>query len=225
LRQREEELWDASKERWLNHLPPHLRRQEPRFHRGFLEELSLPPASWAKHGAKLFGQNPLFRVRLYGRVDRNVIGDLVVIPDLVRIREVVLAGCDIREPNSTLKVLFDTPFLSGVVRLDLSDSGISTRELGVLLESPVLGRLTGLDLARNRIGPGGVQALAGSPQASSLRRLVLTGNPIGDAGGKALAGSPHLKAIETLILLGVELDEKVEAALRERFGERVVPDR
>jgi hypothetical protein len=55
-----------------------------------------------------------------------------------------------------------------------------------------------------------------------LRRLVLVGNPIGDAGGKALAGSAHLENIESLDLSGVELDEKVEAALRERFGERVV---
>jgi uncharacterized protein (TIGR02996 family) len=222
LRKREQELWEAYKERWLTHLPPHLRKREPRFHRGFLEELSLPPASWAKHGAKLFGQNPIYRVRLYGRVDRNIIGDLVVIPDLTRIREVVLAECDIREPNSTLKVLFDTPFLSGLVRLDLSGSGVSTRELGALLESPVLGRLERLDLSRNRIGPGGAQALAGSPQASSLRRLVLAGNPIGDAGGKALASSVHLETVESLDLSDIELDAKVWAALRDRFGERVV---
>jgi uncharacterized protein (TIGR02996 family) len=219
---REKELWDAHKEEWLSHLPPHLRKREPRFHRGFLEELSLPPSSWAKHGARLFGQNPVFRVRLPGTADRHVVGDLVVIPDLARIRELSLAGCAVREPNSTLKILFDTPFLSGLVRLDLSGCGVSTRELGVLLESPLLGRLAELDLSHNKVGPGGGQALAASPQVSGLRQLSLAGNPLGDAGGKALAGSAHLDAIERLDLSGVELGEKVKGSLRERFGERVV---
>jgi uncharacterized protein (TIGR02996 family) len=222
LRQREEELWGTHKEQWLAHLPPHLRKREPRFHRDFLEELSVPPSTWAKHGAKLFGQNPVFRVRLPGPVDRHAVGDLVVIPDLARIPELSLADCDIREPNSTLKILFDSPFLSGLVRLNLSGCGISTRELSVLVESPLLGRLAELDLSRNKIGPGGAQALAGSAQVSGLRRLSLAGNPIGDAGGKALAGSAHLGAIEWLNLSGVELDEKVQAALSARFSERVV---
>jgi uncharacterized protein (TIGR02996 family) len=222
LRRREEELWDARQQEWLAHLPPHLRKRGPRFHRGFLEELSLPPSTWAKHGAKLFGQNPLFRVRLPGAVDRHVVGDLVVIPDLARIRELSLAGCDLREPNATLKILFASPFLSGLVRLDLSGCGVSTREMGVLLESPLPGRLAGLDLARNKIGPGGAQALAASAQVCGLRGLSLAGNPIGDAGGKALAGSAHLEAVERLDLSGVELDEKVKVALRGRFGARVV---
>jgi uncharacterized protein (TIGR02996 family) len=223
LLKREKELWNAHKAQWLAHLPPHLRNKRGlRFHRGFLEELSLPPASWAKHGARLFGQNPLFRVRLPGPVDRHVVGDLVVIPDLARIRELSLAGCQIIEPITTLQILFGTPFLSGLARLSLSGCGLSTREVGVLVESPLLGRLAEVDLPHNDIGPGGAQALAGSPQARNLRRLSLAGNPVGDAGGKALAGSAHLGAVERLDLAGVELDEKVKALLRERFGERVV---
>ena len=222
LRKREKELWAAHKEKWLAHLPAHLRKKEPGFHRGFLEELSLPPSSWARHGAKLFQQNPIFRVRLPDPVDRHVVGDLVVIPDLARIPELTLAGCEIREPITTLKILFGSPFLSGLVRLDLSGCGISTRELGVLVESPLLGRLVELGLAQNEVGPGGAQALAGSPHAGRLRRLSLASNPIGDAGAKALVGSANLDGLEQLDLSGVKLDEKVKAALRERFGERVV---
>jgi hypothetical protein len=165
-----------------------------------------------------------FVYRLPGPVDRHVVGALVVIPDLARIRELSLAGCEVREPNSTLKILFDTPFLSGLVRLDLSGCGVSTRELGVLLESPLLGRLAELNLAWNKVGPGGAQALAASPRVSGLRQLSLAGNPIGDVGGKALAGSAHLAAIERFDLSGVELSEKVKGLLRERFGERVVVD-
>jgi uncharacterized protein (TIGR02996 family) len=225
LLQREKELWRAHKEQWLSHLPPHLRNKRGlRFQRGFLEELTLPPSSWARHGGKLFAHNPIFRVRLPGTVDRHVVGDLVVIPDLARIRELSLAGCEIHEPITTLKILFGTPFLSGVVRLGLSGCGLSTREVGVLVDSPLLGRLTELDLERNEVGPGGAQALAGAPQVRSLRRLSLAGNPIGNGGGKALAGSDHLDALERLDLAGVDLDGKVKAALQERFGERVVLD-
>ncbi len=151
-------------------------------------------------------------------VQRGAFSSARISPDGTRMQ----ALCQGSEPNSTLKVLFDTPFLSGLVRLDLSGSGISTRELAALLESPALGRLERLDLSRNRIGPGGAQALAASPQANSVRRLVLAGNPVGDAGGKALASSVYLETIESLDLSGVELDDKVWAVLRERFGERVV---
>lgn len=221
LLRREQELWAAHKGEWLLHLPAHLRKREPRFHRGFLEELSLPPSTWAKHTARLFGQNPLFRFRFSGTVSRGEVGELVVLPDLARFRELSLAGCEVFTPITTLKILFGTPFLSGLVRLSMNGCGISTREAAVLAESPVLGRLVEIDLGQNRIGPGGAQALAASP-VGSLRRLSLAGNPIGDVGGKALAESDHLESLERLDLSDVELSEKVKALLRDRFDERVV---
>jgi uncharacterized protein (TIGR02996 family) len=225
LRAREKELWEAHREAWLAHLPAHLRHRDVRFQRGFLEELHLtrlPAASWAKHGTKLFGQNPIYRVRLSGTVDRHEVGDLVVIPHLSRVRELSLEGCRFREPMKTLQILFNSPFLSGVTRLVLRDAQLSSRELAALVESPLLARLRELDLADSDVGPKGAELLAGSPQAASLRVLSLANDPIGDAGAKALAASPHLDALEWLDLRGVALGEKAAADLRQRFGERAL---
>jgi uncharacterized protein (TIGR02996 family) len=224
LREREKQLWETHREAWIKHLPAHLRKKNVRFHRGFLEELNLAPRSWGSHGAKLFAENPIYRVRLTGTVDRHEVGDLVVIPHLAKIRELSLAGCTLHEPIKTLQILFSTPFLSGLTRLVLSGCSLGSQHLAVLVESPVLGRLRELDLSDNEIGPKGVQSLVESAAAVKLRTLLLRHNPIGDAGAKALAGSPHLAKLERLDLTGVALGEAAVDALRQRFGKRVLLD-
>lgn len=224
LRAREKALWAAHREEWLKSLPAHLRKRYVRFGRGFFEELNWPARSWAKHGAKLFGENPVYRVRLPDQVNRHEVGDLVVLPYLERVRVLSLEGCELYEPMKTLQILFGTPFLSGLRRLVLRDCDISSRELGVLTASPLLGRLRELDLADNDIGPKGAQLLAESPATVNLRQLDLTNNPLGDGGAKSLALSPHLGGLTRLDLHGVTLGEGAKAALRERFGERALFD-
>jgi uncharacterized protein (TIGR02996 family) len=224
LSAREKALWKAHKAEWLKDLPPHLRKRDLRFHRGFLEELSLPPKTWAKHGEKLFGRHPVHRLRLSGSVDRHVAGALAVIPYLARVRVVDLSGCQLVQPLKTLQILFNTPFLSGLNSLVLRACGLGTREVGVLVGSPVLARLRALDLADNAIGPGGAEALAGSDKVVKLKELALANNPLGESGAKALAASPHLRGLTRLDLRGVGLGEGAKSALRKRFGERVVLD-
>lgn len=224
LRAREKALWAEYREEWLKTLPAHLRKRYVRFQRGFFEELNWPARSWAKHGAKLFGENPIYRVRLPEGVNRHEVGDLVVLPYLERARVLSLEGCTLHEPLKTLQILFGTPFLSGLRRLVLRDCGITSRELGVLTASPLLGRLRELDLADNDVGPKGAQLLAESPAAVNLRQLNLANNPVGDGGAKALALSPHLGGLTRLDLRGVLLGEGTKAALRERFGERALLD-
>jgi uncharacterized protein (TIGR02996 family) len=222
LRARERELWNAHQEEWLQALPPPLRRKSVRFHRGFFEELGLLPAVWIEHAAELFAHHPIHRMRLPRMMTRTRAGGVAVIPHLSRLRELSLEGCRVDEPMRTLKILFDTPFLSGLKRLVLAECGITTQQLGVLVASPLLGRLRVLDLSNNEVGPKGAQQLAFSPQAASLRQLSLANNPIGDAGARALAGSAHLAGLERLDLRQVELGPAAAAALRDRFGERVV---
>jgi uncharacterized protein (TIGR02996 family) len=222
LRAREKVLWKDNREAWLLSLPEHLRKRNIRFHRGFFDELHMPTRSWEQHGEALFGQNPLYRLRLSGTVDRHAAGSLAVLPYLSRVRVLSLAGCQLEEPMKTLQILFGTPFLSGLTRLELCEAKFSSRELGVLVESPLLGRLRELDLARNDVGPRGTELLAGSAAVVNLRVLSLANNPIDDSGGLALAGSPHLSALARLDLLGVQLGEKAKAALQDRFGQRVL---
>ena len=215
LSAREKALWKAHKVEWLKGLPPHLRKRDLRFHRGFLEELDVPPKTWAKHGEKLFGRHPVHRLRLPGTVDRHVAGELAVIPYLARVRVLDLSGCQLVQPLKTLQILFNTPFLSGLNRLLLRACGVGTREVGVLVASPVL--------ADNAVGPCGAEALAGSEKVAKLKELALANNPLGESGAKALAASPHLRGLTRLDLRGVDL-EGVKSALRNRFGERVVLD-
>lgn len=224
LRTREKALWAANREKWLCTVPAQVVHREIRFHRGFLDELTKPRKSWSSQGAKLFGRNPIYRIRLPGRVDKHVVGDLVVVPYLTRIRVLTLADCNLEEPIKTLQILFGCPFLTGLRQLILRKCGLSTREIGVLVASPLLGRVPMLDLADNQIGPGGIEMLAGSGQVATIRELSLANNPISDTGGKALASSPHLESIERLDLSGIPLGARLKAGLEERFAARVVLD-
>jgi hypothetical protein len=224
LQQRERELWQAHREDWLARLPPHLRKRHPHFQRGFLEELSLPPQDWYKHAARLFAHHPIYRVRLPKGVGVRDASALAVVPQLARVRVLSLQDCELYEPLKTLQILCDTPFLTGLRRLDLSNCRLSTRGAGVLASSALLGRVPEVDLSDNEIGPTAVETLAAAPASANLRDLALRNNPIGDAGGKALAGSPHLEGLLRLDLRCTALSAAVQDALRQRFGERVLLD-
>src|SRR5262249_11382360 len=154
-------------------------------------------STWGASGAKLFAHFPLYRVRLSGRVDKNVVGDLVVIPHLARIRVLTLTGARLHEPMQTLRILFNSPFLSGVTHLDLSDTDLTSRELGLLVASPLLGHLRDLNLAKTAVGPTGVQQLIDATNLDALQRLDLR---------------------------QTELADRWRTALQERFGERVLLD-
>lgn len=198
LRGREEELWEAHQETWLEKAPPHLRkRKNVRFHRGFFEELSMAPSTWGASGAALFANFPIYRVKLSGRVDKHVVGSLVVVPYLARIRVLTLEGANLHEPMKVAQILFPCPFLSGLTTLNLRETDITSRELGILVASPLLARLRELNLSRNAIGPTGVQQLVDATNLDGLQRLDMRES---------------------------ELAPKLRAALQERFGERVLLD-
>jgi uncharacterized protein (TIGR02996 family) len=218
---REKKLWTAHRTKWLHPLPPHLRKRDIRFHKGFLEELAVNVSAWIKHCNKLFGHHPIYRLRLTGPVGRHSAGDLAVQPHLKHIRVLELAGCRFTEPSKTIPILFGTPFLTSLRRIDLSGCEFTSRDTAFLAASPVLEHVRELDLAANEIGPKGAQSLAESPRTANLRELSLANNPLGDAGARALAGSPHLQGLTGLDLRGVELGNAAKTALRERFGERL----
>jgi uncharacterized protein (TIGR02996 family) len=231
LRAREKALWAKHRGAFQEGIPPHLRRKEVLFRRGFLDELDRRsersrwgPRKWLAHAEALFALHPIHRLRLECSLTRHVAGALAVVPSLARLRVLRLHKCDISEPSQTLRILFGTPFLSGMRRLEVRASALAARGLVVLAESPLLERLRELDLEDNGIGPRGAQALAESPKSANLRELSLAKNPLGDAGARALAASEHLAGLERLDLRDVTLGYGAQAALRERFDERVMLD-
>jgi hypothetical protein len=90
-----------------------------------------------------------------------------------------------------------------------------------LVESGGLPALAHLDLRHNPIGDTGALVLAQCRDSARLRVLDLYNCSIRDEGGQALADSPWLSDLAQLDLDCNELDEDTQAALRERFGDRV----
>lgn len=222
LQAREKELWKRRQSAWQKCLPPHLRKRTLPFQRGFLEELSIRPESWVKHAHKLFGQNPIYRLHLSFPMDRRRAGLLAVIPELERIRVLDFSSFPLRDAGKILQVLLATPFFSHLKRLHLRQCEITTHAIGVLAQSPSLPRLHVLDLAGNRIGPRGGEVLAALDGIAGLQELSLADNPLGDAGARALGQSPFLDGLTRLDLRGVALGKSTQAALRQRFGERLL---
>jgi uncharacterized protein (TIGR02996 family) len=64
--------------------------------------------------------------------------------------------------------------------------------------------------------------LAARPQLATLKHLVLPNNEIGDAGATMLAGTRFLEKIERIDLTDNAIKQAGKAALRKRFGDRVL---
>jgi uncharacterized protein (TIGR02996 family) len=121
-----------------------------------------------------------------------------------------------------LPLLAGSPLPAHLVRLDLSDTRLTSFGLAALLAAPDLVELHTLRLAGTRIGTRGAQALAGCPRLARLRLLDLRGNHLGEAGAVALAESPYLTGLARLEVSSTWLSLAGLAALRQAFGDRVV---
>jgi hypothetical protein len=79
--------------------------------------------------------------------------------------------------NAGLEGLLRWPLLSGVRRLDLEQTGLTTDAALALAECPALADLRGLSLMNNRIGAAGCLALAHSAHLKQLTDVWLNGTP------------------------------------------------
>jgi uncharacterized protein (TIGR02996 family) len=116
------------------------------------------------------------------------------------------------------------PRWPALTKLDLNGVVQGDELTAELARSGHLRGLTELTLIYNEIGDEGARALADCADLAGLTRLELYGNEIGDAGALALARSPHLGNLQALDIDNygrTELGPATQAALRERFGERV----
>jgi uncharacterized protein (TIGR02996 family) len=117
--------------------------------------------------------------------------------------------------------LVRSPFLPHVHTLDLSDNYLDGKRLKLLALSPNVSGLKTLLLEGNRLRSSGPRVLADSPCLTGLTTLDLARNFIGDEGALFLADSPHLGNLTTLRLGGNAIGPQGQAALRQRFGNRV----
>ncbi|MBX9580328.1 MAG: TIGR02996 domain-containing protein [Gemmataceae bacterium] len=116
-----------------------------------------------------------------------------------------------------VRAVADSPFLAGLVELDLSGNDVSDAGVRAVAGGRATGRVHTLRLAGNHIGDAGVAALVGSGLLGRLLArdpyLDLRDNAIGPAGAEALARCPHLGKAAGLDLSGNYLGDRGAAAL------------
>jgi uncharacterized protein (TIGR02996 family) len=114
----------------------------------------------------------------------------------------------------------DSPFLAEIVSLEVDLCGAGAH-LHALIASPHLAGLRRLSL-RRPISEDEVVALASAPLPPGLTSLTLALADVRGRGAFALAGSHHLDRLSSLCLSNCPVSSKGEAALRRRFGDRLI---
>ena len=99
---------------------------------------------------------------------------------------------------SRFKNIARSPYLGGLVRLDIGGNILRDDAMIALAKAASIHRLEYLRLYHNAIGPEGAKALAQSPKMSELRYLDISVNAILSEGFAALGASPYLGKLETL---------------------------
>jgi uncharacterized protein (TIGR02996 family) len=187
------------------------------FHRGFVEEITLPAAAFLEHAADLLRSGLIHTVRLHdvgdlapalarfaalGQVAHldlcgNRLGDdgiaVLARSDAVRrLRELDLSFNSLS--NGGLQALLDAGSWPNLTLLALQGNDrVTGRGATALAQSRSLPALGSLDLRDNDIDAPGVWALANSRTLTSLCDLGLAGNPLGGPGARVLAQSPLLR--------------------------------
>lgn len=139
--------------------------------------------------------------------------DIGAAPLLGGVEELELTRCAVG--TRELRALLQSPQLTGLRRLIVSEGGVDTGGVRSLLDYGWRA-LEWLDLSDNNLGPVGATALGDSPHAGRLRLLDLSGNlSLGDRGVKALADSPLLGGLRVLKLFQVGLTPAGLASLAE----------
>lgn len=126
-----------------------------------------------------------------------------------------------------VRVLCESGALSQLRTLSLAGNRLGPTAAKRIVAARSLRKLRVLNLSGNPLGDSGAAALADSPTLGGLVELDLSDTQISDAGALALAESRHLTNLCRLSLTtndpeGQTLAPDVRAALRERFGSRVV---
>jgi uncharacterized protein (TIGR02996 family) len=116
-----------------------------------------------------------------------------------------------------LRAVADSPFLAGLVALDVSGNDINDGGIRALVASRSMARLRTFRANGNPIGDAGAAALAGSSVLGRMikadPKLELRGTSIGAPGASALARCPHLAGCVTLDLTNNYLGDTGVAAL------------
>jgi uncharacterized protein (TIGR02996 family) len=184
-------------------------REDARFHRGFLEEMSLRGEDFPACAERTFAAAPLLRdLSLWLGGAEMELPPVLQSPLLRRLRALrVFSGL---LTDHEVGLLTACKQFAGMKSLTLV-ADLDGTAVRLLAGSALLSHLSELCLltssafrtggAEGLVGDEAAFALARSPGCRGLRRLNLSWNPVGDEGARALAGSPHLADLKWLGLL------------------------
>ncbi|WP_338864742.1 hypothetical protein [Myxococcus stipitatus] len=232
LQRRERALMDAHGRGWFKPLLA-ANVREPSFHRGFIEELTLPEDRLASHGAALFEREPISRLTV-GTRDGTGLALALEQPWFSQVRWLRLRGPG---GDAATRVLASSTRAGRLESLVLTGAGdAAVREL---VSSQTLTRLRSVSLSSCQLtdasaemlakavlpwerlylsGSGltdeGVVVLAGAKGLGSLQWLTLNRNEIGDEAAEALAKSKGFANLERLELSRTEVSEEGALAFR-----------
>jgi uncharacterized protein (TIGR02996 family) len=140
---------------------------------------------------------------------------------LPALTELNLGGTNRIGPDGTL-ILVDSPSTGRLRKLNLWSNGVADYGVEAICKYAHVSHLTHLDLSGNLLTNRAAVALAAAEHLKTLEELNLRTNGISGEGALALANSPHLNSLCLLNLVGNTIGQKAAAALRDRFGDRVV---
>lgn len=128
-------------------------------------------------------------------------------------------GFNERITSAGVAELAASPFLGGLMTLDLSSNAIDEAGIQAIVASPTLRQLHRLRISENRIGDAGAAALAQSTllqrMLSRITRLELRDNRIGPSGARALASCPLMTRCLALDLTRNSIEDSGLAAIVE----------
>jgi len=220
LARREECLLKQHRQEWLGPLPLWLRRMQPVFRRGFVEEITTTAHLLLKYAAALFAAAPIRTVHLelvavQGHSAAAHASALAGSAFLERLAALDLSS-NAPAVAGKLRGLLHTPFLKNLQSLNLSGLPLAHHHLDAVT-TPYLASLQRLELRATGMGPAALRLLAAWPGLRQLTWLDLRGNRCGTDGARLLAASPHLGAALTL-LVSPDIGPAAQATLRERLG-------
>jgi uncharacterized protein (TIGR02996 family) len=225
LEPRERVLLEQHSVKWLASFPGFARKGAV-FRRGFVEKITVKAAGFVKKAKVLFPAAPIRSAELtygYNFSDAPLPDPaLAACADLSRLTALRIGGYQGRIGDEGVRTLVNSPHLSGLKRLDLSDCGIELEGVRAVAASPHLSGLESLDLSGQRLGrPSqagnqGALLLAASPHLSNLRELSLMAQTLRGEGAAALVSSPRLRNLVRLDIsynhLGPEGGEQLVAS-------------
>jgi uncharacterized protein (TIGR02996 family) len=209
LELREQRLIARHQAAWTRDLPAWLLKEDLRFRRGFVADVSATADRFLKSAAELSALVPIEALTL--RRAAAHVPALAASAVLSQLRTLRLPRNVLR--TEQIRALASSSLSTSLVELDLRHNHVDAGAALVLARSPLLSRLTSLNLERSLYGWASLRPLLEGKKPLSLVALAVGSNSIGPGGAAALGRAPTLPHLADLDLNFCQIDDSAAEAL------------